>query len=125
MVHFKSPRFPTIVCLCGSTRFHKEFVDANYRETIRGNIVLSVGFFHNSDGVHGETVGISHGLKLRLDELHKRKIDLADEILVINVGGYIGESTRSEIEYAKARGKPIYYLEMDITQGGSGAHNTE
>ena len=46
-----------------------------------------------------------------LDDMHKRKIDMADEIFVINVGGYIGESTRSEIKYAQATGKPVRYLE--------------
>jgi hypothetical protein len=46
-----------------------------------------------------------------LDDMHKRKIDMADAIYVINVGGYIGSSTRSEIEYAKATGKEVLYLE--------------
>lgn len=103
---------PRRVCLCGSTRFYQQFQEANYRETMAGRIVLSVGFFaHASKEAHGESLGITPGEKLMLDELHKRKIDLSDEILVINVGGYIGESTRSEIEYAKQHSKAVRYLE--------------
>lgn len=103
---------PRIVCLCGSTRFHKQFVEHNYLETMAGKIVLSVGFYpHAANEVHGEGIGITEEQKHALDELHKRKIDLADEVLVLNVGGYIGSSTRSEILYAGAEGKPIRYLE--------------
>lgn len=77
---------PRIVCLCGSTRFHEEFVAANYRETMAGRIVLSVGFYPHAAGeVHGEGVGCTDEQKAALDELHLRKIDLADEVLVLNV----------------------------------------
>jgi hypothetical protein len=108
---FLSPNFPTIVCLCGSTRFYQEFQEANYRETMAGNIVLSVGFYpHSSQIAHGQTLGCDDEQKKKLDELHKRKIDLADEIYVLNVTGYIGSSTRGEIEYAAAQGKKIRYL---------------
>lgn len=104
---------PKVVCLCGSTRFYKEFQKANYDETMKGNIVLSVGFFaHSSEEVHGEKIGASEEQKIMLDELHKRKIDLCDEILVINVNDYIGESTISEINYAHGHGKKIRFLEM-------------
>lgn len=105
---------PKIVCLCGSTRFYERFQLANFQETMAGNIVLSVGFYPHaacSKQAHGEDVGITPEQKLALDELHKRKIDLADEVLVLNVGGYIGSSTRSEIEYAINHGKPVRYLE--------------
>lgn len=101
---------PKIVCLCGSTRFHKEFVEQNYNETMKGNIVLTVGFFAHSGDAHGGHIGITSEQKIKLDELHKRKIDLADEVLVINVGGYIGDSTRSEIEYAELHHKQVRYL---------------
>ena len=108
--HFKE--MPKIVCLCGSTRFYEQFQRANYDETMAGRIVLSVGFFmHRPDSAHGETLGCTPEQKRALDELHKRKIDLADEVLVLNVGGYIGESTRSEIEYAERLKMPIRYLE--------------
>ena len=104
--------FPAIICLCGSTRFYQQFVEANYRLTLEGAIVLSVGFYpHSVKEAHGEDIGITPEQKIALDELHKRKIDLADEVFVINVGGYIGESTASEIEYAIAQGKPVKYLE--------------
>lgn len=103
---------PKIVCLCGSTRFYKEFQKANYEETMKGNIVLSVGFYpHASEEMHGETIGITPEQKAKLDELHKCKIDIANEVLVLNVGGYIGESTRGEIEHTLEQGKPIRYLE--------------
>lgn len=103
---------PKIVCLCGSTRFYQQFQYQNYLETMAGNIVLSVGFFaHAPQANHGQAVGCTPEQKIELDELHKRKIDLADEVLVLNVGGYIGESTRSEIEYATKLNMPIRYLE--------------
>jgi hypothetical protein len=103
---------PRIVCLCGSTRFYQQFVEANYRETMEGHIVLSVGFYpHAEKEMHHEERGCTAQQKLALDELHKRKIDLADEVLVLNVGGYIGSSTRSEVEYAETHGKVVRYLE--------------
>lgn len=101
---------PVIVCLCGSTRFSETFRAANLRETLAGKIVLSVGCDFKSD----QALGLTEGDKKRLDELHKRKIDLADEVLVLNVGGYIGDSTRSEIEYAIRHGKHIRYLEEPV-----------
>lgn len=102
---------PAVVCLCGSTRFYKEFQQAYYDETMAGRIVLSVGFYpHPSKEAHGEHVGISAEQKAMLDWLHLHKIDLADEILVINVDGYVGESTSREIEYAHRHGKKIRWL---------------
>ena len=104
---------PKIICLCGSTRFKAEFETANRLETFRGNIVLSVGCFPYVDlGASPEEI-LGEKTKAELDELHKRKIDLADEVLVINVSGYVGKSTRSEIEYARAKGKPIRWLERE------------
>ena len=103
---------PRVVCLCGSTRFYQQFMEANYRETMAGHIVLSVGFYpHAVREMHGEGVGITNEQKEALDELHKRKIDLADEVLVLNVGGYVGNSTKSEIGYAILHDKPIRWLE--------------
>lgn len=95
---------PLVVCLCGSTRFMEAFHAANARETLAGNIVLSVV-------CNAKTEHMTDATKGALDELHKRKIDLADEILVLNVGGYIGESTRSEIAYTRKLCKNIRYLE--------------
>jgi hypothetical protein len=107
---------PKIVCLCGSTRFYKQFMVANYEETMAGRIVLSVGFYpHAVNEMHGEGVGITPEQKEALDALHKKKIDLADEVYVLNVGGYVGDSTRNEIEHARKTGKPIRWLEPDKT----------
>ena len=96
-----------IITLCGSTRFKEQFLEAQKRLTLEGNIVISVGLFGHS----GDEEVWTPGMKEMLDDMHKRKIDLADAIYVINVGGYIGASTRSEIEYAKATGKEVLYLE--------------
>ena len=103
-----------VITLCGSTRFKDEFMEVQKRLTLEGNIVISVGLFgHSGDNEVWENMdeGSVTRTKEMLDDMHKRKIDMADEIYVINVGGYIGESTRSEIEYAKATGKEIWYLE--------------
>ena len=103
-----------IITLCGSTRFKEAFIEAQKRLTLEGNIVISVGLFGHSgdtevwEGMSEDTLTKT---KEMLDDMHKRKIDMADEIFVINVGGYIGSSTRSEIAYANATGKPVRYLE--------------
>lgn len=104
---------PEIVCLCGSTRFMEAFQAANLKETMAGKIVLSVGCNTKADSDIFKFYEYEDmiGAKGALDELHKRKIDLADEVLVLNVDGYIGDSTRSEIEYAEANGKPVRYLQ--------------
>ena len=103
-----------VITLCGSTRFRDEFMEAQKRLTLEGNIVISVGLFgHSGDNEVWEDMdeGTLTRTKEMLDDMHKRKIDMADEIFVINVGGYIGSSTRSEIVYAEAAGKPVGYLE--------------
>lgn len=121
MVTFEE-RKPKIVCLCGSTRFMEAFQAANLNETLKGNIVLSVGCNTASDAdlFAGMPETQMRALKERLDELHKRKIDLADEVLILNVGKYIGESTYSELEYAVYAGKEIRYLEPINTEEKSG-----
>ena len=89
-------------------------MEAQKRLTLEGNIVISVGLFgHAGDAEVWENMdeGTLTKTKEMLDDMHERKIDMADEIYVINVGGYIGSSTKSEIEYAKATGKGIRYLE--------------
>ena len=103
-----------VVTLCGSTRFKDEFMEAQKKLTLEGNIVISVGLFgHSGDREVWENMdeGTITKTKEMLDDMHKRKIDMADSIYVINVGGYIGDSTRSEIEYAKSHGKEVRYLE--------------
>jgi len=95
---------PKIVCLCGSTKFKKEYEAAILNETLKGHITLSVGCF-----MHADKVLITEEEKQDLDQLHLRKIDLADEVLVVCPGGYIGPSTTREIAYAVTRDKPIRY----------------
>ena len=100
-----------VITLCGSTRFKDEFMKAQRDLTLKGNIVISVGLFGHAgewDNMDEETINKT---KEMLDDMHKRKIDMADEIFVINVGGYIGSSTRSEIEYATKTCKKVNYLE--------------
>ena len=96
-----------VITLCGSTRFKDQFIETQKRLTLEGCIVISVGLFGHS----GDVEVWKPGTKEMLDDMHKRKIDMADEIFVINVGGYIGESTRSEIAYAEKTGKKVNYLE--------------
>ncbi|MFD2369050.1 hypothetical protein ACFSO0_03515 [Brevibacillus sp. GCM10020057] len=97
---------PRVVTLCGSTKFKKQFREAEANLTLEGKIVLSLGFFEQSD--HIEVT--AEQVKL-FEWLHSHKIDMSDEVFVINVNGYIGESTRREIEYAAKKGKAITYLE--------------
>jgi len=102
---------PIIVCLCGSTRFSQAFHEANLRETLAGKIVLSIGcdFKSDTDLLLADELTVED--KQRLDELHLRKIDLADEVLILNVGGYVGESTANEAYYAASQGKRVRWLE--------------
>jgi len=128
--------YPTIVTLCGSTRFKKEYEEAQLQETLAGKIVLTVGgYLHSDERVKKlmhvkdcecgtKDVIVDDGtfwrdvrcLKTKVDELHLRKIDLSDEILVLNVDGYIGESTKREIAHARAKGKRIRYLTGNIVE---------
>ena len=94
-----------VITLCGSTKFKDQFMEVQKKLTLEGNIVISVGCFGHAGDI------FSDEQKLMLDDIHKRKIDMADEIFVINVGGYIGESTKSEIEYAKKHNKKVNYLD--------------
>lgn len=100
---------PEIVCFCGSTRFFRAFDEWNYRFTLDGYIVLNIGCNTKSD----ESLKLTVEDKAKLDELHKHKIDLCDWVFVLDVDGYIGESTRSEIRYAEAHGKPVRYLSWE------------
>jgi hypothetical protein len=103
-----------IITLCGSTRFRKEFDEWNAKLTLQGHAVFSLGLFgkQGSDvGKPAENTPITDEQKVILDKVHKRKIGASDAIVVLNVGGYIGESTRSEIEFANLRDVDIYYLE--------------
>ena len=96
-----------VITLCGSTKFKDDFMREQKRLSLEGNIVISVGMFGHS----GDNEVLSPGVKEMLDEMHKRKIDMADEIFVINKNGYIGSSTKSEIEYAIKTNKKVNYME--------------
>lgn len=103
-----------VVTLCGSTKFKDQFMQIQKELTLKGYIVISVGLFgHSGDNEVWENMdeGTLTKTKEMLDDMHKRKIDMADEIFVINVNGYIGESTKSEIQYALNKGKKVNYLE--------------
>ena len=95
-----------IVCLCGSTKFKEEYEDLARSFAMSGYIVLSVGCFSHADGII-----LTEEKKAFLDELHLRKIDLSDEVFIINKGGYIGESTQNELNYAFLKRKKIFFLE--------------
>lgn len=137
-IHYLDKPRPKIICLCGSTKFYEAFQKANYDLTMAGNIVLSVGHYPHQKTVrqrvkidgcmgeqeayvntvvpveHGETVGCTPEQKVELDKLHFKKIEEADEIFVLNVNGYIGESTTNEVNYALELGKPVRWLEPNM-----------
>ncbi len=101
---------PTVVCLCGSTRFKEEFELVAREETLKGRIVLTLAVFCQADG---DPLAKEQVTMLR--HLHRHKIKMSDEILVVNIDGYIGDSTRKEIEFAKANQKRIEYL-VDVEE---------
>jgi len=101
--------FPEIVTLSGSTRFKNEFLEVQKQLGLEGKIVISVSVFGHADNLQ-----LSEEQKSKLDELHLRKIDLADTVYVIDVEGYIGGSTRNEIAYAKANHKKMKYYSQEI-----------
>jgi hypothetical protein len=105
---------PKIVTLCGSTRFYEAWQQAIFDETVAGKIVLSVGFYpHAADKAHAAHVGITPEQKVALDALHLRKIEISDEVLILNVCGYIGESTANELAHARRLGKVVRFLEPE------------
>ncbi len=101
---------PRIVCLCGSTRFVEQFNEWGEKFTLNGWIVLGIEIVTTQSRAEDPQLVVPE-TKAMLDELHLCKIDLADEIMVLNVDGYIGESTSVEISYAHYLGEPINYLE--------------
>lgn len=95
-----------VICLCGSTKFKKEFLREQQRLALQGNVVLGIDIFS-----HADSLPITDSIKILLDDLHRQKIDMADEIFVINKRDYIGVSTQKELDYALACGKPVSYME--------------
>jgi predicted RNA-binding Zn-ribbon protein involved in translation (DUF1610 family) len=105
---------PRIVCLCGSTRFYEAFQEANFKLTMDGKIVLSVGFYpHAADKAHAAHAGVTPEQKEHLDDLHFRKIEMAHSVHILNVGGYIGASTARELAYSISIGKSVSFLEPE------------
>ncbi len=98
-----------VITLCGSTKFKKQFREAEASLTLQGHIVISLGFFEQSEGIK-----ITQEQEKFFEDMHYRKIDMSDEIFVIDVDGYIGNSTNKEIEYAKKTGKIIRYYSMGM-----------
>ena len=114
---------PAIVCLCGSTRFADEFNQEAERLTLEGSIVVRpevVTYSRDNDPQHHDP-----DVKRRLDELHLRKIDLAESVFVLNVGGYIGESTQNEVAYALATGTRVNFLEPKLGEDWLESHSHE
>jgi hypothetical protein len=116
--NYERQGLPTIVCLCGSSRFRAAFESAAMSEALQGRIVVGPGLYGHDDYPIGAKVLTNDGdmanpVKRQLDALHLRKIDLADEVLILNVGGYVGSSTAREIAYARQQGKRIRWLEPE------------
>lgn len=95
-----------VITLCGSTKFKDDFLREQERLTLAGNVVISVGVFG-----HADNISMGDSIKIMLDDIHKQKIEMADEIFVINKNDYIGLSTKNEIDYATVCGKPVRYME--------------
>ncbi len=102
-----------VITLCGSTRFEAEFAEVNQRLTLDGHVVISLGMFSLPDLPDYDWTADSADLKGRLGGLHFQKIRMADEVYVVDPGGYVGESTRREIAYAESLGKPVRYLSRE------------
>ncbi|MGW6414985.1 hypothetical protein [Streptomyces sp. NPDC055055] len=107
---------PVIVAICGSSRFMDAIAEADLQETVAGRIVVRLGCDMKHPHQLWADSADAEALKYRLDDLHRAKIRLADEVLI--VGDYIGDSTRSEIDYARAKGKPIRYTHPEIDPYG-------
>ena len=106
---------PTVTTLCGSTRFPDAFALANMHLSLMGRVVIGLGMQGHADEPRGARFLTNDGddntpEKRGLDELHFRKIDLSDGIYVVNVGGYVGSSTRREIAYAVDHGKTVEWM---------------
>lgn len=108
----KELSFPRIIAICGSTRFMAQMAEADVRETEAGRVVVKPGCDLKSPNPLWSDPVEAEALKARLDALHRSKILLADEVLV--VGDYIGDSTRAEIDYARSLGKPVRFTHPEV-----------
>ena len=102
-----------VITLCGSTKFEAEFAEVNQRLTMDGCVVISLGMFSLPDLPDYDWTADSSDLKGRLGAVHFQKVRMADEVYIVDQGGYVGESTRREIAYAESLGKPVRYLSRD------------
>lgn len=102
-----------VVTLCGSTRFEAEFAEVNQRLTMEGCVVISLGMFRLPDLPDYDWAADIADLKGRVGAVHLQKIRMADEVYIVDPGGYLGESTRREIAYAESLGKPVRYLSRE------------
>jgi hypothetical protein len=109
-----------VITLCGSTRFEAEFAEVNQRLTMAGCVVISLGMFSLPDLPDHDWTADSSDLKERLGDVHFQKIRMADEVYIVDPGGYVGESTRREIAYAESLGKPVRYLSRERSARGDG-----
>ncbi|MBO3742704.1 hypothetical protein [Actinoplanes flavus] len=113
-----------VITLCGSTKFEAEFAKVNQRLTLEGHVVISLGMFELPELPDYDWTVDSSNLKRRLGGVHFRKIRMADEVYIVDPGGYVGESTRREIAYAESLGKPVRYLSREQsarTEDGPGS----
>jgi len=109
---------PTIVCICGSTRFMDAMAEADRALTWAGNIVVRPGVDMKTPHPMWADPADAEAGKQRLDDLHRRKIDLADRVLI--VGSYIGDSTKAEIAYSRSLGKPVTFTHPEIDPDAAG-----
>ena len=110
-----------VITLCGSTRFEAEFAEVNQRLTMEGCVVISLGMFRLPDLSDYDSTADRSDLKARLGGVQFQKIRMADEVFIVDPGGYVGESTRREIAYAEALGKPVRYLSSErLARPGDG-----
>ncbi|WP_101525798.1 hypothetical protein [Nocardioides houyundeii] len=113
---------PKVITLCGSTRFEAEFAEVNQRLTLDGHVVISLGMFSLPDLQDYDWTADRSDLKVRLSAVHFQKIRMADEVYIVDPGGYVGESTRREIAYAESLGKPVRYLSRErVARAGDGS----
>ena len=110
-----------VITLCGSTKFEAEFAEVNQRLTMEGCVVLSLGMFSLPDLPEYDWTADSSELRGRLVGVHLQKIRMADEVYIVDPGGYVGESTRREIAYAESLGKSVRYLNRErLARAGDG-----
>lgn len=105
-----------VITLCGSTKFEAEFVEVNRRLTMEGCVVISLGMFSLPDLPANDRTADISDLKERLGAVHFQKIRMADEVYIVDPGGYVGESTQREIAYAESLGKQVRYLSRDQSE---------